>query len=101
MTAGEVAYPCGQRAKTYLQAKTEIKSMGLKYADTSAVSMQTTNIAWPADKTVYKNSGSPTSQCIDIMDEDWLIWFRPGARSDWYKLKGKITDELPAGTYTF
>jgi hypothetical protein len=28
------------------------------------------------------------------------VWFRPAARSDFYKFNGIINTDLPAGTYT-
>ena len=68
--------------------------MKLKYQNGTDIQLDTSEIAWPADDDVYSNGPKKEKQCIDIMDQDWLVWFRPGARNEWFKLKAKIKKEL-------
>ena len=75
--------------------------MKLKYSNGTDVDLDSSSIAWPADSSVYVNGPNKDKQCIDNDDQNWLVWFRPAARKDWFKLKAKITDELEVGDYTF
>lgn len=97
----DVAFPCDQRAKTFLQVKPEIDTMVIKYANGTAVPSTKTGIAWPDDKRAYKNSGNTAKQIIDNQDESWLVWYRPAAKNYFFKLHSIIQTDLPAGNYTF
>lgn len=91
---GDPAFPCGTIASVYYKLKDEISSFTI-----SSTSIRSTGIAWPSD--IGRHVAGPTSTSgIDVTDERWLVWFRPAARSDFYKLNGIIDAEMAAGTYT-
>ena len=58
-----------------------------------------TDIAWPSDRNRFVNA-APTQRPFDVTEETFLVWFRPAARSTFYKLNGVVHTALPAGTYT-
>lgn len=64
--------------------------------------MSSTGIAWPSDIGRHRqaNDGTIGTDTLDVSSEHWLVWFRPAARSDFYKLNGIINQDLPKGTYT-
>lgn len=48
-----------------------------------------TGIAWPSDIGRHVNPSNYATG-FDVTDEKWLVWFRPAARSTFYKLNGII-----------
>lgn len=95
-----VAFPCGQRAKSYLKLKPEIDSIQLLYSNGTNVALNRKGVAWPDDPSTYKDSSSPDLQAISNTDEAWLVWFRPAAKNYFYKLHSRIETDLPAGNYS-
>lgn len=100
LTSSNVAWPCGPRAKSYYEIRPQLQSFDLKYPNSSSVQLTRTNISWPHDIGMHKN-WDLSKQGFDVTEEDWLIWFRPGATKDFFKLYAKIESNLPAGEYTF
>jgi hypothetical protein len=91
----DAAFPCGTIASVYYKLKDEISS----FAFTPSTNIRSTGIAWPSD--IGRHVAGPSSTSgINVTDERWLVWFRPAARSDFYKLNGIIDTEMAAGTYT-
>lgn len=95
------AYPCGQRAKSYLKIKPQLDTIALKYANGTAVTTTRQGVAWPDDKRAYVNSGNLGKQAISNQDEAWLVWYRPAAQNFFFKLHSIVTQDLTPGTYTF
>ena len=62
--------------------------------------MTQTGIAWPSDIGRHVNPTDLNQAGIDVTEETWLVWFRPAARSDFFKLNGIINTDLAPGTYT-
>lgn len=62
--------------------------------------MSQTGIAWPSDIGRHKNPTDTSQIAFSVEDETWLVWYRPAARSTFYKLNGIINQDMPAGTYT-
>lgn len=83
----------------YYQLRNEIRSFALYDGSSTNIPISQSNIAWPSD--IGRHVKAADSQmAFDVTEETWLVWFRPAARSDFYKLNGKIEQDLPAGTYT-
>ena len=99
LDSGAIAFPCGQRAKSYLQLKPEIDSISMFYGNGTPVNLNRKGVAWPDDPSTYKNSDNLASQAISNADEAWLVWFRPAAKNYFYKLHSRIENDLPAGNY--
>lgn len=59
-----------------------------------------TGVSWPDDSRAYKDTGNLSNQAISNTDEAWLVWFRPAAKSTFFKLHSRIEIDLPAGNYT-
>lgn len=81
--------------------KPEIDSFRLLDSNGASIALNRVGVSWPDDKTTYKNSGDLSKQIIDNTDEAWLVWFRPAAKSSFFKLHSKIEVDLPKGNYTF
>lgn len=101
LNASAVAYPCGQRAKSYLSLKPEIDSIQLLDSSSSNIALRKTGISWPDDSSSYKNNPDTKIQAISNTDEAWLVWFRPAAKNYFYKLHSIIDSNLDKGNYTF
>lgn len=96
-----IAHPCGQRAKSYLEIKPEIDTIKLMYPNGTYVNLNRQGVAWPDDSRTYKDTGDLSNQAISNTDEAWLVWFRPAAKSKFFKLHSRIETDLPAGNYKF
>ena len=66
----------------------------------NVVTLRRTGIAWPGDIESWVNSPDLSTQAFDVTEEDWLVWFRPAARRDFYKLYGAVETDMAAGNYT-
>ncbi len=83
----------------YYQLRTEIRSFAIYDNSNNPVPFTQTGIAWPSDIGRHKKAAD-SQMAFDVTEETWLVWFRPAARSDFYKLNGIINQDMPAGTYT-
>jgi len=72
----------------------------LKDPSGTVISITKTGIAWPSDIGRHKNFDL-NQQPFSVEEEDWLVWYRPAARENWYKLFGVVNADLIPGTYTF
>lgn len=83
----------------YYKLRSEIMGFKLYDASNNNIGISQSGIAWPSDIGRHKNA--PDSRMTFRVDEEtWLVWFRPAARSDFYKLNGIIRQDLPPGNYT-
>ena len=99
LTPTSTAFPCGTIARFYYQLQPEISSFALTSGATP-IPMSQSGIAWPSDIGRHVNPSNLDLAGFSVTDERWLVWFRPAARSDFYKLDGIINQDVPAGTYT-
>lgn len=83
----------------YYKLRTEIQSFRLYDNTNTNINIDQTGIAWPSDIGRHVNAADNLMP-FRVTEETWLVWFRPAARSDFYKLNGIIRQDLPAGTYT-
>ena len=109
LTDSSVAFPCGTIARFFKILEPEIAfntsgSTGTVLTGPAAgaitISATQTGIAWPSDIGRHKNPTDLNQAGIDVTKETWLVWFRPAARSDFFKLNAVINTDLPAGDYT-
>lgn len=86
----------------YNLLKEEIAGFTLYNSVPTQIAMSSSGIAWPSDigRHVKATDGTIGTDTLDVSSEHWLVWFRPAARSDFYKLNGVINQDLPKGTYT-
>ena len=83
----------------YNQLRSEIRGFAIYDGSNTNIPISQSGIAWPSD--IGRHVKAADSQmAFDVSEETWLVWFRPAARSDFYKLNGVINQDLPAGTYT-
>ena len=99
LTDGNTAFPCGTIARFYYMLRPEIRGFSIS-GPSGAVSMTQSGIAWPSDIGRHVNPSDLNQIGFDVTEETWLVWFRPAARSDFYKLNGIINSDLAPGTYT-
>ena len=99
LTDGATAFPCGTIARFYYQLYPEITGFTIT-GPSGSVPISQTGIAWPSDIGRHKNPTDINLAAFDVTQETWLVWFRPAARSNFYKLNGIINTDMPAGTYT-
>jgi hypothetical protein len=94
-----IAIPCGLIAKSFFNDEYTL----YKADGTTQVTIDETNIAWPSDRNnKFKNPTATvdsTKQWIDMEDEHFIVWMRTAGLPDFRKLWGRITTDLPAGTY--
>ena len=64
------------------------------------MTMSQSGIAWPSDIGRFTNPADTSQIAFDVTEETFLVWFRPAARSSFFKLNGIINTDMPAGTYT-
>jgi hypothetical protein len=83
----------------YYQLRDEIQGFRLYDQGKHLIPISQTGIAWPADIGMHVNAAD-SQMAFRVTEETWLVWFRPAANSDFYKLNGVINQALPAGTYT-
>ena len=100
LNAASTAFPCGTIARFYYQLHPEISSFALNDSGSIPIPMSQSGIAWPSDIGRHVNPSDLNLAGFSVTDERWLVWFRPAARSDFYKLDGIINQDVPAGTYT-
>lgn len=100
LVAGDVAFPCGARGRSFNQIMPEIRTFQVNYANGTQVNWERNNIAWSSDISLASDNWDLSKQPFSLKDEDWLVWNRPAARSDFYKLFARIPTNLPAGDYT-
>lgn len=62
-----IAFPCGQRAKSYLKIKPEIDSMKL-YNNGTQITLNRQGVSWPDDSKTYKDTGDLSTQAISNTD---------------------------------
>ncbi len=89
LTQTDLAFPCGPIAQQYNMLKPEILSFGLNFPNGTAVPIKRTDIAWSSDRNRFKNFDRDR-QPFDVDEENWLVWFRPAVRSNFYKLFGIV-----------
>jgi hypothetical protein len=99
LTDSDPAYPCGTIARMYYQLRSEIQGFKIYDSSSTNVPYTQTGIAWPSDIGRHVNAAD-SKMAFKVTEETWLVWFRPAARSDFYKLNGIINQDMPAGTYT-
>lgn len=83
----------------YYQLREEIQGFKLYSQGGLNIPISQKGIAWPADEGMHVNAAD-AQMAFRVTEETWLVWFRPAASSDFYKLNGIIDQPLPAGTYT-
>lgn len=96
----DVGFPCGPRAKSYYELRPELQSFSLSDSNGNNIALKRSDIAWPHDVGLHQN-WDVSKQGFDVTEEDWLIWFRPAAKKDFFKLYARIETALEAGNYTF
>jgi hypothetical protein len=99
LTGSDTSFPCGTSGRIYNLFRPEIKSFSIKLSST-AITIRKTGIAWSSDIGKHKDYDL-NKQPFSLLEEDWLVWYRPAARSDFYKLFGVLENGLIAGNYTF
>jgi hypothetical protein len=95
----DIAIPCGLIAKSFFNDEyTLYKEDGV-----TNIPIDETNIAWPSDRdNKFKNPTNPvdsTKQWISMENEHFIVWMRTAGLPDFRKLWGRITVDLPVGTY--
>ncbi len=100
LTAASTAFPCGTIARFYYMLYPEIKGFTITDGSSNNVPFTQSGIAWPSDIGRHKNPTDTSQIAFSVEEETWLVWFRPAARSEFYKLNGIIQQDMPAGTYT-
>lgn len=73
----------------YYKLKPEITTFALYDPSNNAITIKQTGIAWPSDIGRHTNAAD-SKMPFRVTEETWLVWFRPAARSDFYKLNGII-----------
>ena len=66
---------------------------------TAPITMRSSGISWPTDRSFFKNSANPEKQGIDLKDERTIVWFRVAGFSKFDKLWGIIDTDLNPGSY--
>lgn len=83
----------------YYKLRPEIIGFKLYDASNNNIAISQSGIAWPSDIGRHTNAAD-SKMPFRVTEEPWLVWFRPAARSDFYKLNGIIRQDLSPGTYT-
>lgn len=83
----------------YYQLRDEIQGFRLYNQSKHNIPISQVGIAWPSDVGMHTNAAD-SQMAFRVTEETWLVWFRPAATSEFYKLNGIINQDLPAGTYT-
>jgi hypothetical protein len=83
----------------YYQLRDEIQGFKLYDSISNNIAISQSGIAWPSDIGRHVNAAD-SQMPFRVTEETWLVWFRPAARSDFYKLNGIINQDLQPGTYT-
>lgn len=99
LTDSNPAFPCGTIARMYYQLRPEITTFKLYDASNNNIAISQSGIAWPSDIGRHTNAAD-SKMAFRVSEETWLVWFRPAARSDFYKLNGIVQQDLTPGTYT-
>lgn len=73
----------------YYLLREEIRGWRLWDNSGNEITVSQSSIAWPSDKHRFVNSAD-TQRPFDVSEETFLVWFRPAARSTFYKLNGVV-----------
>lgn len=92
LVSSEPANPCGLIARSFFNDTYSITGLTINESD----------IAWDSDVEYKfdKPSNSANIQWIDPTNEHFIVWMRTAGMPNFRKLWGRITDGVPAGTYT-
>ena len=91
----DVAVPCGLIAKSFFQDTYELKD-----ENGNDIEIDSTDIAWKADRELKYKNGDKDKQWIDMTDEHFIVWMRPSGLPNFRKLWGRIHQDLEPGEYT-
>ena len=95
LNPNDVAVPCGLIAKSYFK-----DTFKLKDPNNNEIKIDSTDIAWKADRELKYKNGDLDKQWIDMTDEHFIVWMRPSGLPNFRKLWGRIHQDLEPGEYT-
>ena len=90
----DVAVPCGLIAKSFFKDTFELKD-----PNGNKIEIDSTDIAWKADRELKYKNGDMDKQWIDMTDEHFIVWMRPSGLPNFRKLWGRIHKDLEPGDY--
>ena len=90
----DVAVPCGLIAKSFFKDTFELKD-----PNGNKIEIDSTDIAWKADRELKYKNGDRDKQWIDMTDEHFIVWMRPSGLPNFRKLWGRIHKDLEPGDY--